>query len=79
MEVSPAKGVMMTGDAWSTLRSATLKRLERAALCRRSTRVEKTRCEVAEPMSMPTLRSTRRSALNSECACSSMISLPSAS
>ena len=45
----------MMGERYSTSRSVTLNRAESPAPSRRSVRWENTRCEVDEPMSMPTL------------------------
>ena len=55
MSVPELYGVSMMGERYSTSRSVTLNRAESPAPSRRSVRWEKTRCDVEEPMSMPTL------------------------
>ena len=60
--VSPdAYGVSVICERETTLRSTTVYALERRMPCRSSTSSEKMRCEVVVPMSMPTVRSRRRS------------------
>jgi hypothetical protein len=58
---SDAYGVSVTSEREITRRSTTVYALERRMPCRSSVSSEKMRCEVVVPMSMPTVRSRRRS------------------
>src|SRR6266545_3433795 len=54
-------GVSTTSERWTTRRATTAYALESRMPCRSSSSSEKMRCEVVVPMSMPTVRSRRRS------------------
>src|SRR6266542_774934 len=54
-------GVSTTSERWMTRRATTAYALESRMPCRSSSSSEKMRCEVVVPMSMPTVRSRRRS------------------
>ena len=55
---SRRNGVSMTSERQSTVRSITTKRLDRPCVWRCSTTLANSRCEVDEPISMPTVFSS---------------------
>ena len=61
MRRADAYGVRATSERETTLRSTTVYALERRMPCRSRVSSEKMRCEVVVPMSIPTVRSERRS------------------